>query len=124
MEDHGSKLWIRGGLCLVAAVLLVASELGPSPDLRGGGPGTSPTPPAVSAGPPTTQAPAVDLDRLYDLDYLVLAGDPPPLDLGPALVLDRRPWGRGPAVPEPGAGVLWILAVTALYTLYLPARSW
>jgi len=81
--------------------------------------------------PPTSHArvghdaaraqPALDLDRLYALEHLVLEVAPrfephalAPVGAGPA----------EPAVPEPGAATLWILGLAALYTLYLPARSW
>lgn len=80
--------------------------------------------PPVAAPPPGpgVEAPAVDLARLYALDHLVLVGDPilelsltPPVSAGPE---------SPPPIPEPGSATLWILALTALYTLYLPAGSW
>jgi len=86
--------------------------------------------PAVSSPPPATVSPAVsptvsrlDLDRLYDLDFLVLEGDGPRLALGPDAAPPPDP-GQLDAVPEPAGSLLWILGFAVVCTLYLPARSW
>jgi hypothetical protein len=78
--------------------------------------------PAVSSPPPAL-VPGLDLDRLYDLDFLVLEGDGPRLALGPDLPPAPAP-GRLDAIPEPAASLLWILGFAVVCTLYLPARSW
>jgi hypothetical protein len=65
----------------------------------------------------------VDLDRLYDLDFLVLEGDGPRLALGPEAP-PAPPGARLGAVPEPAGSLLWILGFAVVCTLYLPGRSW
>ena len=115
MESFGRSWRIRVGLGGLAAVALVVALWGFRPISA---------PPPVSLGPPALRvaaAPAVDLERLYDLDHLVLEADPV-LDLRMLAPVGAGP--PGPPVPEPAVATLWILAVAALCTLYLPARSW
>jgi hypothetical protein len=117
METAGRKRRIGVALGGLAGGILAMALWGVRP---------SPLPPPpVSLGPPPPSAAAapvtLDLDRLYDLDHLVVVGDPR-LDLR-----TLAPVGAGPpepAVPEPGPATLWILGFAALCTLYLPARSW
>ena len=119
MEAIGRSWRIRVALGVLAALAggLGVWSLRPMP---------APAPVAVSLGPSQPQLafadPIVELDRLYALDHLVLDGDP---------ALDLRataPVGAGPPVPSglsvPEPARLWILGFAALYTLYLPARSW
>jgi len=114
MEAVGRKWRNRAALGLLAGLLPVGlARLASSP-------------PAVSAAPPPSRPgasrPLVDFDRLYRLDHLVLEGDPH-LELRPLGAVGAGPAGP-PAVAEPPPGSFWILALTALYTLNLPARSW
>jgi len=116
MERFGRNWRIRVGLDGLAALALALALWGVRPMTA---------PPPVSLGPASHDAAVAasvpDLERLYTLDHLILEEDP---------ILDLRtlaPVGAGPpepAVPEPAAATLWILAFAALYTLYLPARSW
>jgi hypothetical protein len=118
VEAFGRSWRIRVGLGGVAAVALAIAIWGVRPVSA---------PPRASLGPPGRQvaaaAPPVDLERLYTLDHLVLEGDPV-LDLRAPARVSAGPPRR--AVAEPHAATLWIqiLCVAALYTLYLPARSW
>jgi len=115
MESVVRRWRIGVGLCGIAMAVLAVVVWGFRP---------TPAPPPVSTGPAgrdVTLAVELDLDRLYLVDHLVLEGDPQ-LDL-----LDLAPVGAGPPgppVPEPAASTLWILGFAALYTLYLPSRSW
>ena len=113
MEAVGRKWRVGVVLGVLGVLALVGLALHPQADL-----------PHVSSAPVSRPVaePIVDLGRLYDLDHLVLDGDP-------VLQLDRMaPVGAGPnrssAVPEPAPATLWILGLAALYALYLPARSW
>jgi hypothetical protein len=65
----------------------------------------------------------VDLDRIHDLEFLVIEGDGPRLALGPETAPPPAP-GRVDAVPEPAGSLLWILGFAVVCTLYLPGRSW
>lgn len=115
MAAAGRKWRIGVALGVLAALVLLPhiADLGPEP--------------APAGHPAAPVRPVVDLDGLYDLDHLVLVGDPE-LDLdalvpvGPVGPVGAGP--PGPPVPEPGAAMLWILGLTALCTLYLPPRSW
>jgi len=85
----------------------------------------SPEPPRTPAAPAVAREappPGLDLAHLYDLDHLVLAGDPV-LDLAPLAAVGSAPPGSAP-VPEPAPATLWIPALAALCALYLPAGSW
>ena len=113
MEATGRSWRIAVVLGVLGISIPAGLALRPSPEL----------PPVSSAAIRSRPAePGLDLARLYDLDHLVIDGDP-------LLDLDRiAPVGAGKpvaaAVPEPAAPMLWILGLTMLYTLYLPARSW
>jgi len=114
METIGRTWRIRVGLGIVAVLAggLGVWSLRPLP-------ASAPT--SAGAPPPgqVAAAPLLDLARLHSLDHLVLASDP---------ILDLRapaPVGAGPVAPSvPEPAPLWILGFAALYTLYLPARSW
>ena len=120
MVRIGRKWRKRVALGLIATPLLVVLALRESSG-----------PPAVSSPPPPVRPvpsrPVLDLDRLYTVDYLVLVGDPPGLlrldSIGP-VGGSQLAWVSSSQVPEPAAGALWILGFAALYTLYLPARTW
>lgn len=80
-----------------------------------------PNPPQVAAAPPGLSGPAPAQRGLLPFGPVPLshagaarAPDPWPI----------HPSGAGIAVPEPSPGILWIAAIAALYTLYVPPRSW
>jgi len=112
MEVVGRKWLNRVALGLLAALLPAGlARLATAPVL-----------PAPVETRPVAARPFVDFEGLYSLDHLVLEGDPI-LELHPlGSVAAGRAGAR--AVPEPAPGALWILVLTAVYTLNLRRRSW
>jgi hypothetical protein len=115
MEASGRKWRIGVALGLLAGLVVTVLVLRGHPE-------SERVPPAVPAGLVAVGAPGLEFGRLYDLDHLVIDGDPL-LELHEIAPVGAGP-GASPPVPEPGAAALWILGFAALYALYLPAGSW
>lgn len=116
-----SPMWLEGGTRL-GGKLRIGAGCGLALLCGRLAHGPVPAAPPVSSPPPVV-VPVVDLDRLYDLEFLVLEGDGPRLALGPDAPPPPGP-ARPDAVPEPAGSLLWILGLAVVCTLYLPGRSW
>jgi len=119
MRRSGWKLPMGVAACLLAGVGVGLVLLGGT---RRPGHRAPPAVSEVSAPPPASRA-ALDLDRLYDLDFLVLEEPAPLPQLRRHHAFRAGPAG-GAVAPEPGVAVLWILGIASVWTLYVPARSW
>ena len=86
--------------------------------------------PPVAAPSPAPREVTAERDTLsrisdpYDLAavYRELEGAGTPVDLDLFVAVGSAPTGSR-SVPEPALGILWMLGIAALYTLFFPPRS-